>query len=186
VLRLFTALLAVSALAFTLSLTACKRAESAIHAPAVAFEATQQRAMIATAHQQLNEIPPPSKNLYMSVHSLSEWQNPYLTVQPDMVTLHVLLADANPSTFDPGGVLRPVGARRQDLDVRMGDLPAALNAIPATSWPYGRVMAVEEAHNTPAAGRTQVRRNMEAAMQMLSDLGIVVDDRTENGTLQSH
>jgi hypothetical protein len=122
----------------------------------------------------------------MSVHTLSDWQNPYITVQANMVTLHVLLADANPSGFDQGGVLRPVGARRQDLEVRIGDLPAALNAVPASSWPYGRVIAVEEAHNTPASGLPQVRRNMEGAMQMLNDLGIVVDDRTENGTLQNH
>ncbi|MDR3735719.1 MAG: hypothetical protein P4L10_09300 [Acidobacteriaceae bacterium] len=184
--KLSSALLAAALLAVTLTLGGCKRAESAIHAPAAAFETTEQRAMIATAHQQLNAIPPPSKNLYMSVHSLTDWQNPYITVQPDMVTLHVLLADANPSTFDAGGVLRPVGARRQDLDVRIGDLPAALNAVPAASWPYGRVIAVEEAHNTPAAGLPQVRRNMESAMQMLNDLGIVVDDRTENGTMQNH
>jgi hypothetical protein len=183
--KLSSALLAAAALTVALSLAGCKRAESAIHAPAAAFETTQQRAMIATAHQQLNAIPPPSKNLYMSVHSLSDWQNPYITVQPDMVTLHVLLADANPSNFDAGGVLRPVGARRQDLDVRIGDLPAALNAVPAASWPYGRVIAVEEAHNIPSAGLPQVRRNMESALQMLNDLGIVIDDRTENGTLQN-
>jgi hypothetical protein len=161
----------------------CKRAESAITAPVSAFDATQHRAMIASAHQQLDQIPPPSKNLYMAVHSLSEWQNPYLTIQPDMVTMHVLIADANPSSFDAGGVLRPIGARRQDLDVRVEDLPAALDAIPSTSWPYGRVIAVEEAHNIPAAGLPPVRRNMESAMQMLTDLGVVVDDRTEAGTL---
>jgi hypothetical protein len=167
-----------------LPLGGCKRAESAITAPVNAFDATQHRAMIASAHQQLDLIPPPSKNLYLAVHSLSEWQNPYLTIQPDMVTIHVLLADANPSTFDAGGVLRPLGARRQDLDVRVEDLPAAFDAIPVTSWPYGRVVAVEEAHNIPAAGRPPVRRNMEAAMQMLNDLGVVVDDRTEGSQLK--
>jgi hypothetical protein len=172
--------------AVLLPLGGCKRAESVVAAPVSAFAASQQRAMVASAHQQLNLIPPPSKNLYMAVHSLSEWQNPYLTIQPDMVTVHVLLADANPSTFDAGGVLRPVGARRQDLEVRVEDLPAALDAIPATSWPYGRVLAVEEAHNIPAAGLPPVRRNMEAAIQILNDLGVVVDDRTEAGQLANH
>jgi hypothetical protein len=176
-------LLAAVTLASTLTLTGCKRAESAITAPAAAFNNTQQRAMISSAHQQLAEIPPPSKNLYMAVHNLSDWDNPYLTIQPDMVTVHVLLADANPSNFGQGGILRPVGARRQDLDVRVEDLPAALDAIPATSWPYGRVIAVEEAHNIPSAGLPQVRRNMESAIQMLNDLGVVVDDRTEAGAL---
>jgi len=176
-------LLAAAALASVFSLSGCKRAESAITAPVAAFNNTQQRAMIASAHQQLDLIPPPSKNLYMAVHSLNDWENPYLTIQPDMVTVHVLLADANPSNFGAGGILRPTGARRQDLEVRVEDLPAALDAIPATSWPYGRVIAVEEAHNIPAAGLPPVRRNMESAMQMLNDLGVVVDDRTEAGTL---
>jgi hypothetical protein len=162
----------------------CKRAETAITAPVSAFATAEQRSMVANAHQQLNQIPPPSKNLYMAVRSLGEWQNPYLTIQPDMVTVHVLIADANPSSFDAGGVLRPVGARRQDLEVRVEDLPAALDAIPSTSWPYGRVVAVEEAHNIPAAGLPPVRRNMEAAIQMLNDLGVIVDDRTEGSQLK--
>ncbi len=166
-----------------LPLGGCKRAASAITAPVSAFAAAEQRSMVANAHQQLNQIPPPSKNLYLAVRSLDEWQNPYLTIQPDMITVHVLIADANPSSFDAGGVLRPVGARRQDLEVRAEDLPAALDAIPSSSWPYGRVVAVEEAHNIPAAGRPPVRRNMEAAIQMLNDLGVVADDRTEAGTL---
>jgi hypothetical protein len=178
------AFLAISAILPAAS--GCKRAESVVTAPVNAFTSSEQRAMIANAHQQLGEIPPPSKNLYMAVHSLNDWDNPYLTIQPDMVTVHVLLADANPSNFGAGGVLRPVGARRQDLDVRVEDLPAALDAIPVTSWPYGRVIAVEEAHNTPAAGEPQVRRNMEAAIQMLNDLGVVVDDRTEAGALLNH
>ena len=29
-----------------------------------------------------------------------------------------------------GGMLRPMGARRQDLNVRVGELAAALNAVP--------------------------------------------------------
>ena len=182
-----TSTLALLALATLLpAVNGCKRAETAITAPAAAFNNTQQRAMIASAHQQLDLIPPPSKNLYMAVHSLGDWQNPYLTIQPDMVTVHVLLADANPSNFGAGGILRPTGARRQDLEVRVEDLPAALDAIPATAWPYGRVIAVEEAHEIPAAGLPQVRRNMESAMQMLNDLGVVVDDRTEAGTLLNH
>jgi hypothetical protein len=117
----------------------------------------------------------------MAVHSLSGWENPYLTVQENMATLHVTLADANPSDMGEGGMLRPVGARRQDLNVRVSDLPAALNAIPENSWPYGRVVAVEEAHDTPASARPAVRRNMEAAIKTLGDLGVVVYEWNEGG-----
>jgi hypothetical protein len=132
--------------------------------------------------QQLDLIPPPSKSRYMAIRSLTLWQNPYLTVQGGMLTLHVTLADANTSGLGEGGILRPVGARRQDLNIRTADLPVALNAVPQTAWPYGRVIAIEEAHETPASARPQVRRNMETAMQSLNDLGIVVYEWSDSGS----
>jgi hypothetical protein len=133
------------------------------------------------ARQQMEMIPPPSKTRYMAIHTLSSWENPYITVQGDMVTVHVLLADANTSDLGQGTLLRPVGARRQDLNVRVADLPAALNAIPQSAWPYGRVIAVEEAGNIPVSARPTVRRNMESAMAMLNELGVVVYEWTEGG-----
>ncbi len=117
----------------------------------------------------------------MAVRSLTGWDNPYITVQGGMLTLHVLTADANTSGVGEGGLLRPVGARRQNLNIRVSDLPIALNAVPPDDWPYGRVVAVEEAHNIPADARPQVRRNMEVAVQMLSDLGVVVYEWNEGG-----
>src|SRR5580698_21305 len=143
--------------------------------------AAQQRQENDLARQQLEMIPPPSKTRYMAVKTLSLWTNPYVTVQGGMVTLHVTLADANTSDLGVGGMLRPVGARRQDLNVRVSELATALNAVPAGSWPYGRVIAVEEAHQTPVSARPQVRRNMETVMKELSDLGVVVYEWGENG-----
>jgi hypothetical protein len=116
----------------------------------------------------------------MAVRSLTIWENPYLTVQGSMVTLHVTIADANTSNLGAGGMLRPVGARRQDLNVRTSDLPAALNAIPQNSWPYGRVVAFEEAHDAPASARPELRRNMETAIKTVGDLGIVVYEWQDN------
>ena len=136
---------------------------------------------IETARQQMELIPPPSKTRYMAIHSLSAWENPYLTVQENMVTLHVTQADANASDLGVGGLLRPVGARRQVLNVRSSDLPASLNAVPEDAWPYGRVVAIEEAHDTPASARPAVRRNMESAIKILSDMGVVVYEWNESG-----
>ncbi len=142
---------------------------------------SQQQRQTEDARQQMELIPPPSKTRYLAVKSLSNWENPYVTVQGGMLTLHVMLADANTSGLGEGGLLRPVGARRQDLNIRVGDLPTALNAVPQNAWPYGRVVAVEEAHNIPKTARVQVRRNMESAMQMLNDLGVVVYEWNEGG-----
>src|SRR5271156_114646 len=173
-------LLLFPALLLPLAVTGCTRtpAPSVTEAKAIAAEERQE---VNLARQQMELIPPPSKTRYMAVKSLNVWENPYLTVQGAMVTLHVVQADANTSGLGVGGMLRPVGARRQDLNVRVSDLPAALNAIPEGSWPYGRVVAIEEAHNTPASARPAVRRDMEAAIKTLSDMGLVVYEWNDAG-----
>jgi hypothetical protein len=142
--------------------------------------ALARRQQTESVRAELAQIPLPSKSRYMAVRSLSIWENPYLTVQGSMVTLHVTMADANTSTLGVGGMLRPVGARRQDLNVRTADLPAALNAIPQDAWPYGRVVALEEAHDAPQSARPELRRNMETAIKTLGDLGIVVYEWQDN------
>jgi hypothetical protein len=161
-------------------LAGCSRSAVVSNAGARSASA-QQHAQTEQVREQLDLIPPPSKNRYMAVHSLSAWENPYITVQDGMLTLHVTVADANPSNLGVGGILRPVAARRQDLNIRTGDLGIALNAVPQTSWPYGRVIAIEEAHDIPPSARPKMRRNMEAAMQSLNDLGIVVYEWSDSG-----
>lgn len=139
----------------------------------------EQRAALASERQELEQIPPPSKNRYMTIRSTDSWENPYITVQPDMLTLHVLLADQNPSNFGSGGMLRPIGARREVVNISPAKLGEAMGAIPASSWPYGRVVAVEEAHQTPGKQEPLIRRNMEGTVGTLNDLGIMAYDLSE-------
>ena len=174
--RLVLASAVCLALPLPMLMTGCKRASAGT------TTATASSQDLESARRQMELIPPPSKTRYLAVHSLSGWENPYLTVQENIATLHVTQADANPSALGVGGMLRPVGARRQDLTIRVSDLPDALNAVPANSWPYGRVVAVEEAHDTPASARPAVRRNMEAAIKTLGDLGVVVYEWNEGGS----
>jgi hypothetical protein len=112
----------------------------------------------------------------MAVHNVDLWENPSITVQPGMLELRVTLADANPSTFGAGGMLRPVAARRQELNISLDKLGEAISSIPADAWPYGRVVALDEATKTPPSAEPQVRRNMEVAIRELNDLGILVYD----------
>lgn len=151
------------------------------HLSANAAVATASPQAVESARQRMDLIPPPSKTRYMAVRSLETWQNPYLTVQENMATLHVTLADANPSQLGIGGLLRPVAARHQDLTIRVSDLPAALDAIPEDAWPYGRVVAIEEAHDAPSSARPSIRRNVEATIKTLSDLGVVVYEWSDTG-----
>jgi hypothetical protein len=173
-------LLLLPALLLPVALTGCTRTAVSSVAETKAI-AAQERQEISLARQQMELIPPPSKTRYMAVKSLTLWENPYLTVQGGMVTLHVVQADANTSGLGVGGMLRPVGARRQDLNVRVSDLPAALNAVPQNFWPYGRVVAVEEAHEVPVSARPEVRRNMETVIKTLNDLGVVVYEWSDSG-----
>src|ERR1700761_6508101 len=106
-------LAAVAALALPLALAGCSRASAGTTAVTASPQAVE------SARQQLDLIPPPSKTRYMAVHSLSTWENPYLTVENNMATLHVTLADANPSPIGQGGMLRPVGARQQNITIRL-------------------------------------------------------------------
>jgi hypothetical protein len=163
----------------SLALTGCTGSAASTQTAVTANAAQQQE--LDDARKQLELIPPPSKTRYMAVKNLREWENPYVTVQGGMVTLHVMAADANTSGLGTGGMLRPVGARRQDLNVRVGELSAALDAVPESSWPYGRVVAVEEAHNIPTNARPEVRRNMETVMKTLGDLGVVVYEWNDAG-----
>lgn len=172
------ALAACVTLSLPLLLAGCNRASAG-----TTFTAASPQA-IESAREQMDLIPPPSKTRYMAIHSLESWENPYVTVQQNMATLHVTLADANPSQLGVGGMLRPVAARRQDLTIRVSDLPAALDAIPENSWPYGRVVAIEEAHDAPASARPAIRRNVEATIKTLGDLGVVVYEWNDGGGLR--
>jgi hypothetical protein len=135
----------------------------------------------ATARVSLGQIPPPSKHLYVNVRSTDAWQNPFLTVHRDTLTLRIIFPQQTSSALDAGTLLHPVAARRQELEIRMADLPEALAAVPDFSWPYGRVVAIEESPDAPRQDRPQVRRNVEQAIRIVNDLDVVVDEWTPGG-----
>jgi hypothetical protein len=97
-------------------------------------------------------------------------------VDADYLTLHVTMADANPSPIGSGSLLRPTAARREELQLRPADLTQALIALPDGAWRYGRVVAIAESPLADRKKRPIVRRNVEGAIQKLNDLGIVVDE----------
>jgi hypothetical protein len=150
-----------------------------IPTPAHEQAKAQQAAQRDTQREQLDMIPPPAKSRFMAIHSFESWENPYLTVQASVLELHVLQADANPTSYGVGGMLRPTAARRQVLTISPDQLGEALSAIPQSDWPYGRVIALEEAHKVPKAAEPAVRRAMETTVAKLNDLGLVVYDPIE-------
>jgi hypothetical protein len=166
--------------------TGCSKLPPPPEAPAAAAQPKINAAQQAkeTAREEIEQIPPPAKSRYLAVHTQESWANPFLIVGRETIRMRVILPDANPSAYGTGTMLRPGDARKQELDLRLADLPNALSAIPPGSWPYGRVVAVEETPISARADRPAVRRNVEATIQLLNDLGIVVDEWTgPNGSL---
>jgi hypothetical protein len=114
--------------------------------------------------------------MYVDVHEPGAWVNPFLSVEADSLDLRITLADANTSTIGQGTMLRPPAARRQEVQLRPADLADAVVALPAGAWRYGRVIAVAEAPGASPKDRPKIRRNVEAAIQQLNDLGVVVEE----------
>jgi Asp-tRNA(Asn)/Glu-tRNA(Gln) amidotransferase A subunit family amidase len=150
-------------------------AKTAVKAEKQAQAAAQQNATeIDRQRAALGAIPLPAKSMYVDVHEPGAWANPFLSVGADTFDLRIILADANPSSVGQGTMLRPEAARRQEMQIRPADLAKALIALPPGAWRYGRVIAVAESPVANRKDRAKVRRNVEAAIKQLNDLGIVV------------
>lgn len=100
-----------------------------------------------------------------------------------MIQVRIYLADENGSQLGRGGLTRITAARRQVLNVSLQDLPKALASLPNDAWPYGRVVAVGEGLDNKH-DRVEVRRNLEATINALNDLGVVVDEWNGPGLIQ--
>jgi hypothetical protein len=152
-------------------------AKSAVDAEHQAQAAAQARATASDQRREsLSRIPLPTKSMYVDVHDPSGWANPFLAVGPDAIHLRIVQADANTSDLGKGTMLRPEAARRQEIEIRPKDLAEAMVALPQSAWQYGRVVAVAELPGVAAKDRPRIRRNVEAAIQQLNDLGIVVEE----------
>ena len=168
-------------LLFVIAVTACHKEEQAVAGVAQKAASAEHKAQAAATlrDQQraaLDHIPLPTKSLYVDIHEPSAWANPFLSIDAETLDLRITLADANPSSMGQGTMLRPAGARRQELQLHPADLAAAIVALPDSAWRYGRVIAVAESPNAPAKDRPQIRRNVEAAIQQLNDMGVVVEE----------
>ncbi len=176
------------ALLAALTLTACNHgAQQQKPAAQQAREQARQQARAnaaarTAAREQLEEIPPPAKARYLAIHTLQSWNNPLVIVSTSTVTLRVMNPDSTPSDPATSPLLHPAGARRREIDIHLSRLPEALTSLPEELWPYGRVVAIEEDPAAQRQDRPQVRRNYEATMQMLNDLGVVVNEWQSTGT----
>lgn len=179
--RLQIGVFAQIALLSAVVLAGCKKEEQAVVGVAHSAEQAEQKAQAANTERdqqraELSKVPLPTKSLYINVHDPAEWQNPFISADAEYLDLRVVMADANPSHVGEGTMLRPDAARRQEIQVRPGDLANALIALPAGAWHYGRVVAIAESPLHNRKKQAAVRRNVEEAIQRLNDLGVVVEE----------
>jgi hypothetical protein len=137
--------------------------------------AAQWAASKSVARQDLLQIPPPSKSTYMTIDREAQWQNPFLSIERNMIQLRIYLPDENTSVIDRGGITRMSSARKQVLNIRLAELPRALSSLPAGAWPYGRVVAIGRERETPQ-NRAWFPGHLEITIRTLGDLGVVADD----------
>ncbi len=78
-----------------------------------------------TPQSVLQAIPAPDSAKYDSIRDMKNWRNPYLIVRPDGVAL-----------FDV--------ADSAEIVLKPDDLLPELAKLPASNWPYGRVVAATE------------------------------------------
>lgn len=179
--RIKTGRIAAAILLLAVSVIACKKEEQAVQGVAQSAKQAEQKAQAAATERdreraELAKIPLPTKSMYMNVREPSQWANPFISADADYLTVRVTLADPNPGAGETGTLLRPDAARRQELQVRPTDLADAIIALPPSAWRYGRVVAIAESPLADKKKRPAIRRNVEAAIQKLTDLEIVVDE----------
>ena len=89
----------------------------------------------------LQAIPAADVAKIERIHDMKSWRNPYLIVRPDGVAL-LDVADS------------------AEIRLKPSELLPALAALPATNWPYGRVVAATENSAKASEGDgVAIRRN---------------------------
>lgn len=103
------------------------------------------------------DIPAANKNSYRSPGPAQKWGNPTLFIEQHGVIV----------------ILSP-GRRSEDRAIPVGELRAALVALPVSAWPLGRVVRVQLNGLVPPDDANMVATSKEAT-EVLSELDIVAD-----------
>ena len=91
------------------------------------------------------------------MRDMKEWGNPYLIVRTDGI-----------------GLLDP--SNHEEHRLKVEELPEALASLPASAWPYGRVIAVQDSGwRASAVDSSKIRDNRAQVAATLHRLQIVIN-----------
>ena len=103
-----------------------------------------------------DRIPKADPHKYDSVREAHDWKNPYLIVRPDGVEM--------------------VGITGARQTIAVESVPAALEKLPVSAWPYGLVVAVQDVGIVGGAtDETRIKANRAQLLKLLKELDVTVD-----------
>jgi len=102
-------------------------------------------------------VPPADPTKYGPVRDARDWQNPYLVVYANGV-------DA-----------RPISAATEAPRMSPAEVVGYLEKLPSIAWPYGLVVAVQEAGLRAPGDNAQIRKNAEELQRLLTEAGVKVE-----------
>jgi len=119
--------------------------------------APEETASAVSPEARIQQIPPADPQKYAGMRDMKAWRNPYLIIGPEGV-----------------GLLDP--ANNEQRLLKPDELLAALASLPATAWPYGRVVVVTENPLTSSEEqRVAIRRNKGIVAGTLESMHILIN-----------
>jgi hypothetical protein len=103
----------------------------------------------------LESIPAPDPSKYPRFSDMTGWKNPYLVVREDGIGFVDL-------------------SNREVHILKVEEIPAELVSLPASAWPYGRVVLVAQAvpKNLTEQTKTDLRKNRALLLGTLKELDV--------------
>ena len=109
-----------------------------------------------TSRSLENRIPKPDPKKYHSVQDAKDWKNPYLIVRRDGIEI--------------------VGMTPVGRAITVESVPGVLERLPASAWPYGLVVAVQDIGILSGkSDLAHIEANRTKLLNLLKELGIAVD-----------
>jgi hypothetical protein len=106
---------------------------------------------------RIKQIPLADPQKYAGLRDMKAWRNPYLIIRVDGVGL-----------LDVGDNLQQI--------IDPDKLPEALANLPASAWPYGRVVAIQEAGVTSSdQDKARFRKNRALVAGALESMQVVIN-----------
>jgi hypothetical protein len=106
---------------------------------------------------RIQQVPPADPQKYAGMRDMKAWRNPYLIVRVDGV-----------------GLLDVSNNEQQIVDP--DKLSEALAKLPASAWPYGRVVAIQEISAASSEGdKARLRKNRALVAGALESMQVLIN-----------